>query len=212
MGIDAPSSGTLTMPVGTEDVTEDNVDTEEARGTGDEPFDDTTFAPTIRSRKRWSALRHPMALGAITVAALSALVGWQGWQSYQVRHASVESSEYLQSARQAALNLATINWQHADDDVKRIMDSAAGQFYDDFAQRSQPFIQVVKQAQSVSVGTVTEAALESHSASEAQALVSVSVKTSSTAGAESVPRAWRMRISVQKLDGQLKVSRVEFVP
>jgi Mce-associated membrane protein len=208
MASDAAVSDTMTMPVDTEDVTDASVDTEEVRDGGDA----ITAAPTAQHRRSWSALRHPMALGAITVAVLTALMGWQGFQSYQLRHATVERGEYLQSARQTALNLTTIDWQHADEDVKRIMDAASGEFYDDFAQRSQPFIEVVKQAQSVSVGTVTEAALESHSASEAQALVSVSVKTSSTAGAESVPRAWRMRISVQKLDGQLKVSRVEFVP
>jgi Mce-associated membrane protein len=198
----------MTMRVDTDDVTDASVDTEEVRDGGDA----ITAAPTAQRRRSWSALRHPMALGVITVAALTGLMGWQGFQAYQLRHAAAESGEYLQSARQAALNLTTIDWQHADEDVKRIMDAAAGEFYDDFAQRSQPFIDVVKKAQSVSVGTVTEAALESHSASDAQALVAVSVKTSSTAGAEPVPRAWRMRISVQKLDGQLKVSRVEFVP
>jgi len=62
------------------------------------------------------------------------------------------------------------------------------------------------------VGSVTEAALESQTGSEAQALVAVSVKTSSTAGEETVPRAWRMRISVQQSNDQMKVSRVEFVP
>lgn len=205
---DDASSGILTMPGDTEGVSEPSVDPEEGRGSGD----DNTSGPTVRRRKSWSVLRQPMALGVITVVALSALLGWQGFQYYQLRHAAIESGEYLQSARQAALNLTTIDWQHADEDVKRIIDASAGEFHDDFAQRSQPFIEVVKQAQSVSVGTVTDAALESHSASDAQALVAVSVKTSSTAGAESVPRAWRMRIAVQKVDGQLKVSRVEFVP
>jgi Mce-associated membrane protein len=71
---------------------------------------------------------------------------------------------------------------------------------------------VVKQAQSKSVGTVTAAGLESASADQAEVLVAVSVKTSNAGAADNQPRAWRMRISVQKIGDQAKVSNVEFVP
>ncbi|OBF37502.1 mammalian cell entry protein [Mycolicibacterium peregrinum] len=169
-------------------------------------------SPAIRRPgHRWLSWR-PMAFGLVVIAAMSALVGWLGVQSAEYRQADQQAARFLQAARQAAVNLTTVDWQRADEDVKRIMDGAAGEFYDDFAQRAQPFVDVVKQAQSVSVGTVTEAGLESQSTSEAQALVAVSVKTSNTTGEEPVPRAWRMRISVQQVDNQMKISRVEFVP
>lgn len=156
--------------------------------------------------------RHLLVFGLVLVVALSGLAGWLGFGYQQQRHQQLLHGEFLQAARQGALNLTTIDWQRADADVKRIMDGATGTFYDDFATRSQPFVDVVKQAQSVSVGTVTEAGLESQDADVAQALIAVSVQTSSSAGAEPVPRAWRMRIAVQKVDGQFKVSSVEFVP
>ena len=70
-------------------------------------------------------------------------------------------SQLLQAARQGALNLTTIDWQHAEGDMQRILDGATGQFHDEFASRSQPFIEVVKQAKSTSVGTIAEAGLES---------------------------------------------------
>ena len=113
---------------------------------------------------------------------------------------------------EAILNLTTIDWQKADADVQRILDSATGQFYDDFAKRSGPFIELVKQAKSVSVGTVSEAGLESQTADSAQVLVAVSVTTSYSGAPQPDPHAWRMRISVQKVGGQEKVSNVEFVP
>jgi Mce-associated membrane protein len=40
----------------------------------------------------------------------------------------------------------------------------------------------------------------------------VTVKTSNAGAPEQAPRAWRMRISVQKVDDGAKVSNVEFVP
>lgn len=211
MGDNAASPGTLNAHPGNTD-TKAAPDEGATATTGFPAGAGTTPAPTRRRFTRLSALWHPVTIGLVAVVALSALMGWWGFQSYQIREAHLEGTQFLQAARQAALNLTTIDWQRADDDVKRIMDSAAGEFYDDFAQRAQPFVEVVKQAQSVSVGTVTEAALESLRPSEAQALVAVSVSTSNATGTEPVPRAWRMRISVQELDGQIKVSHVEFVP
>jgi len=76
----------------------------------------------------------------------------------------------------------------------------------------QPFVDVVRQTQSKSVGTVTEAGVESESGDQAQVLVAVSVKTSNAGAAQQQPRAWRMRISVQKAGASAKVSDVEFVP
>ena len=126
--------------------------------------------------------------------------------------AQTQQRQLLQAARQGALNLTTIDWQHADADVGRILDGATGQFYDDFAKRSRPFIDVLKQSKAVTVGTITEAGLDSDTGDGAQALVAVAVKTSNAGAPEQEARAWRMRVFVQKVDDGIKVSNVEFVP
>ena len=71
---------------------------------------------------------------------------------------------------------------------------------------------VVKQAQSKSVGTVAEAGLVSESENGAEVLVAVTVKTSNAGAPEQAPRAWRMRITVEKVGDEAKVSNVRFVP
>jgi Mce-associated membrane protein len=43
-------------------------------------------------------------------------------------------------------------------------------------------------------------------------LVAVTVKTSNAGAPDQQPRSWRMRISVQKVGDEAKVSNVEFVP
>jgi Mce-associated membrane protein len=159
-----------------------------------------------------SSTRFAIAAGLVVVAAVGGLAGWLGYRSYQAHEAAVQRNLYLQVARQAAVNLTTISYTEVDADVQRILDSATGSFYDDFQGRSQPFIDVVKQAQSKSEGTVTEAGLESETADQAQVLVAVSVKTSIAAAPEQDPRHWRMRISVQKVGDGAKVSNVGFVP
>lgn len=151
-------------------------------------------------------------VAVLIVAALAASAGWLGYRTYELYQADQQRAMYVQVARQGAINLTTIDWQRADADVQRILDSATGTFLEDFQRRSQPFLQVVEQAQSKSVGTVTEAAFESSTGDQANVLVAVTVNTSTGAAPEQDPRAWRMRITVQRLGDGAKVANVEFVP
>ena len=156
--------------------------------------------------------RAALVVGLAMILAIGTLAGWLGFRTYQAHQAMEQRELFLQAGRQGAVNLTTIDFAEADTDIQRILDSATGTFYEDFSKRSQPFIDVVKQAHSKSVGTVTAAGLESASADHAQVLVAVSVKTSNAGAEDNQPRAWRMRISVQKIGDQAKVSNVEFVP
>lgn len=160
-----------------------------------------------------SHLRLATIVGLVLVVALAGLVGWLGFRTYESQQLESKRELFLQVGRQGALNLTTIDWENAEADVQRILDSATGTFYDDFEQRAAPFIDVVKQAQSKSVGSVTEAGLESDTESEAKVLVAVTVQTSNAGAAEQQPRLWRMRVTVQDVgDDQVKVANVEFVP
>jgi len=184
----------------------------------DDPDGEDTAVDDRGGAKRRRRLRLPphrwaMVVGIAMVIALAALTGWLGWHVYQARQQVDQRTELLQAARQGALNLTTIDWQHADTDVQRILDSATGTFYDDFSKRTQPFIEVIKHSQSKSEGSVLAAGLESASATDARALVALSVKITNAGTAEPIPRLWRMRISVRRADqNQVKVSNVEFVP
>jgi Mce-associated membrane protein len=191
----------------------DEVDGVDDEGATSEPAaDDADSEPKPRSGKRRSAQRWAAFVSLTVIVTLSVFVGWLGFRVHQAQKAEAQRSQFLQVARQGALNLTTIDWQHADADVRRILDGATGEFYDDFSKRSQPFIDVVKQAKATTVGTITEAGLESETADTAQALVTVSVQTSNAAETNQEPRAWRMRISVQRVGDQVKVSNVGFVP
>lgn len=165
-----------------------------------------TAARTLRSPTTLATV-----LGLVMCVAMTSLVGWLGVRTYQSHQQQQRQALFVQIARQGAVSLTTIDFAHADADIQRILDSATGTFYDDFSKRSQPFVDVVKKAQSKSEGTVTEAGLESEQGDTAQVLVAVSVKTSNAGAQEQQPRAWRMRISVQKLGDGAKVSNVEFV-
>ena len=165
-----------------------------------------------RVRNRLSGARPAIAVGLTAIVALGSLTGWLGYRTYETRHAQAQRNELVKAARQAAVNLTTIAYTEVEADIKRILDSSVGSFHDDFQRRSQPFVDVVKQLQSESEGTVTAAGLESQTGDQAQVLVTLSVKTSTAAAPEQAPRAWRMRISIEKVGEVAKVSDVRFVP
>jgi Mce-associated membrane protein len=189
-------------------------DADELAGEGaDEDTDEDADAGAdeVPAKPRMSHVRLATILGLVAVVALAGLTGWLGFRAYESRKAADERNLFLQVGRQGALNLTTIDYAHAEADVQRILDSATGTFYDDFQSRAQPFIEVVKQAQSKSVGTISEAGVESVSDNEAQVLVAVAAKTSNAGAAEQEPRAWRMKITVQKVGDEAKVANVRFV-
>jgi Mce-associated membrane protein len=157
-------------------------------------------------------LRTALAVGLLIVTALGGLVGWLGFRADQSHQREQQRAMFLAAARQGALNLTTISYTEVDADIKRILDSATGTFHDDFQKRLEPFVAMVKQAQSKSQGTITESGLESMQGDNARALVAVTVTTSNAGAAQQEPRSGRMRIDVQKVGDIAKVSNVEFVP
>jgi Mce-associated membrane protein len=173
------------------------------------------YRPAIRWRKpklrRPSRVGWALLAGSVAVATLGGLAGWLGYRDYDKHRADAQHTLFLQTARQAAVNLTTLSYTEVETDVQRVVDLATGSFRDDFQQRSKPFIEVVKAAQSQSQGTVTEAGLESAKRDWARALVAVEVKSKTAAG-EQPPREWRMQIDVEAVGDGAKVSSVVFVP
>jgi Mce-associated membrane protein len=167
---------------------------------------------TPQHRRRLDRNGALLLFGIIAAMAL-AVVCALTWNDVRANARTAADREmFLQAGRQGALNLTTIRWDNVDSDVQRILDGSTGAFHDDFASRAESFNAVVKQAQSTSEGTITEAGLEAVTGDTATVLVAATVKTSNTGAAEQDPRAWRMKVTVQKDGDRALVSNVEFVP
>jgi Mce-associated membrane protein len=195
-----------------EDAVGEETTGEEAKGDDEATdHDEAEGDDQTPARAKMSHVRLATILGLVAVVALAGLCGWLGFRAYESSKAAAERNLFLQVGRQAAVNLTTIDFEHADEDVQRVLDSSTGTFYDDFQARAQPFKEVVKQAKSKSVGTIAEAGVESETEDGAEVLVAVNVKTSNAGAAEQEPRSWRMQITVQKVGDEAKVANVRFV-
>ena len=156
-------------------------------------------------------VRSAVVMAAGLVVALAGLASWLGYLAHQSNQENMQRAAFVEAAKRQAQNLTTIDYDHVDADVKRIVDSSTGTFHDDFQKRSPAFIEVVRQAKSTTVGHATAAGLEAMSGGQAQVLVAVSVKTSAASTPEQQPQGWRMRITITKVGDDLKTSDVAFV-
>lgn len=150
-----------------------------------------------------------MAVAVLT--ALAAANGWLGYRDHQIRHTARVHLDMVHAAREGAVSLTTIDHEHAEDDVQRILSASTGAFRDDFARQATGFIEAAKKAQSKSVGTVAEAGLEAVDGQVGRVLVALTVMTSNRGVPERAPRSWRVRVTVSPAEGAYKVSSVEFI-
>ncbi|QBS42700.1 hypothetical protein [Nocardia sp. CS682] len=163
--------------------------------------------PKKRSRRLTTlAAAAALVLALLIAAALSTVV-----QAHSLDARDARRAEYVQTARQAVLNLTTIRADSAKEDIDRILSLASGQFKNEFDGRVDPFMNIVQQAKVVSNGEIVEAAIESDEEDSAKILVAAK-QTLTNAGQEGPQtRFYRFRVTVSDGDSGLTVSKVEFV-
>jgi Mce-associated membrane protein len=161
---------------------------------------------------RLSGLGMPLA--AATIVAICALLGasgWMLWHHHTVLAERQRSAAYVAAARQGVINLTSLDFNNAKEDVQRVLDSATGEFKDDFQRRADDFASVVKDSKAVAQGSVRATAVESMSKDSAVVLVLANERITNSAGAKDDPRAFRFRATVVRDGDQLKISKVEYV-
>jgi Mce-associated membrane protein len=122
------------------------------------------------------------------------------------------SAEYAAAARQSVVTLMSLDFNRAQEDVQRIIDNSTGQFKEDFQNQSADFVKVAQDSKVVTEVTVNATAVESMSDDSAVVLVAATSRVTNAAGAKQEPRPWRLSVSLQRDGGQIKMSKVEFVP
>lgn len=169
-----------------------------------------TGTPAVGSRGRW--LRWPTSAAAVLlVVALGAAVVLLAL-STTADGLDGRRGAFVQTARQGVLNLTTVRYATAPEDVQHLLDGASGSFAQDFGGRKDSYIQVVQKAQVNSEGKVLAAGLERLDGNTAVVLVASTAKVSNSSAPQGEERSYRLRVTVTDTDGRMTVSNVEFVP
>ena len=163
-------------------------------------------------RPKWSTLAACLAI-AVIIAALAG----SGYMINEHRDAVQQrqrAAEFVAVARQGVVTLTSLDFNNAKQGVQRILENSTGSFKDDFLKMADDFTKVVEQSKVVSQGSVQAAAvdLDTMTKDSAVVLVASTSEVTNAAGAKQDPRNYRLIVTVARDGGQLKMSKVEFVP
>lgn len=165
-----------------------------------------------RWRRRLPSLSTTLKVAAIILTcAFVAASGYMLWYEHNANERHQRAANFVAGARQGVINMTSLDFNRAKEDVQRLLDSSTGEFRDDFQQRAKDFVTVVEQSKVVTQGTITATAVESMSDNSAAVLVTATSRITNAAGAKDEPRVWRLRVTVTEEGGQYKMSKLEFV-
>lgn len=194
---------------------DEEAETEKEEVSDETPEDGEAQSEPARSRRR---LRMPPLSVAWKVAvillicAFAAASGYMMWNRHEVTERNQRAASFVAGARQGVVNLISMDFNKAKEDVQRVIDSSTGQFHDDFQARAKDFTTVVEQSKVVTQGTVNAAAVQAINGDFALVLVAATSHITNAAGAKDEPRNWRLKVTVKDDGGQYKMSNVEFIP
>ncbi|MCV7228964.1 hypothetical protein [Mycolicibacterium komossense] len=209
----------LVPPAETEPVpdAEDEDDTNEAsdgEASEDDLSDDDLDDPAEQRRFKlvwwWPAVAVTVAI-LVLCGSLFA-TGYFIKQHHDATALSDLKSQFETGARQDVVNLMSLNFNSAQTDLQRVIDSTTGQFHDDFQKSAGDFLSVMKESKVVTTASVSAVAVESMTKDSAVVLVAAVSQVANTASGQPTPRNWRLSVTVNKVNDQIKMSRVEFVP
>jgi Mce-associated membrane protein len=197
---------------------DDSVESVDGEIDEEEPDETVTAAEgqsgSARRRRRLPSLSLSAiskAAAIILICALGGATGYMMWQDHEASERAQRAANFVAGARQGIINMTSLDFNRAKEDVQRVIDSSTGSFRDDFQQRAKDFTSVVEQSKVVTQGTVSSAALESMDEHSASVLILATSKITNAAGAKDEPRVFRLRVTVTEDGGQFKMSKVDFV-
>lgn len=175
---------------------------------------ETAAADTSEPSKRSLG---PLGWAAAVVAVLSLILlvgsgGFFAYHQHQVGAQADQRAEYVQTAKQAILNLTNIKDDTAKQDIDRVLSVASGQLKQEYSERKDAYAQVVQQAKVKASGEIIETAVESQDDHTAKVLVAAKQTLTNAGAKDPQERYYRFRVTVDRDDnGGITASQVEFV-
>ncbi|MFL6239334.1 MAG: hypothetical protein ACJ735_07610 [Actinomycetes bacterium] len=117
----------------------------------------------------------------------------------------------LSAARQAAVNLLSIDYRTATRDLQRIIDGSTGDQQRIYRDQLTAFPGVLRQTKSVSTGEVIAAGVVSAHGSRAEIAVAINQSITSSAASGAVNTSRRMVLDLQRVHGRWLVNKQTFV-
>jgi Mce-associated membrane protein len=152
-----------------------------------------------------------LLVGLVGVAVLLA-VGVALLVSGRVPTSDDAEQSALAVARQAAINLLTVDRADPKGSVERLAGESTGRFRQQLDEMADAFAGSLKDAQAGSTGQVSEAGIRAVSAEQASVLVSATANVRNTRVPQGEPVQYRLIVGLERTQAGWLVSSMEFAP
>lgn len=169
---------------------------------------------TVRLATGWAASVTPRLVWAlatvvlVATVAVGATLGRDWWTARQLAQANASA---LAAGRQLAVNFATIDYRHVDQDTALVRSGATGPFLTSYASSLAQLKKVLVANRSVSTVERAEAGLVSGDLDSARVIVGIVAPTSNTAIPQGEKKTYRIRLDLQRAGDSWKVAGLDFV-
>jgi Mce-associated membrane protein len=173
-------------------------------------------AQSAPSGRRW--LRRPSRKALIAFAGLVVICaslttsGLVVWHHHNVAQQRQRSAEFATTARNAVVAMMSISADKARDDMQRFADDTTGSLKASILLSADNVVKEIEQSKVTTKVAVQAVAVESMTKDSAVVLVAAKSEITKPDQAKPESRSWRVVVSVERDGGQLKISKVEFVP
>lgn len=156
------------------------------------------------------------AAAVVAVLSVVALLAASALFVHHQRHADAlreRRAEYLQVAKQAAIDVTSIQDVTAAQDIDLVLSVTSGELRDEYSSLHEKYAQFARDAKIKAHGEIVAAAIESDDANAAQVLVAVKETLTNAGSADPQQRMFRLRLTLNRAgNGPVTASRLEFVP
>lgn len=198
------------MSTADEPTTEDNPEDAEATAhePGSTPVDEVVEAVAVAVRARWVRLRRRFLYRAAAVA-LCFVIGGLGWQLWQQHRVAAAGEAAQRAAVEYAQVLTSIDSNKVDDDFAAVLNGATGDFKDTYTKASGQLRQLLIDNKASAQGAVVDSAIQAESTDKVVVLLMVNQTITNTTRPDPRVDRSRMKMTMQKVDGQWLASKVE---
>jgi Mce-associated membrane protein len=169
-----------------------------------------------RRLPRWRV--RPPSRKAVEIGAAAALVsaslgasGFMVWQHISLMHEHKRATEFTEAARRGVEMMMSIDPDHARENIQRVIDNTTGTLQSQLRVSSTYIVDDAQKAKVITKATVQDAAVESLTDNSAVVLVVAQSDTTNPDKSKRPPVFWRLSITVDRDDGQPKMSKFDFV-
>jgi Mce-associated membrane protein len=176
--------------------------------------------PAVTGRRRWLSRpsrrpsRKAAAIAAAVVIACASLTagGYVVWHHHNVAQQNQRAAEFATAARNGVAAMMAINASDARNDMQHFADETTGEFKAGVLMGAEKAVKDIEQSKVSVKATVQAAAVQSMTEDSAVVLVAAKSEIIKPDQPKPQSRSWRVVVNIERDGGQLKISKVEFVP